>query len=176
MGRGGCQEAHGRSEEGASPEFTRPARGAEASPCCPIRDTYAAQTGFVNGFPAARESASGAAWMVHCYGMVGARSRQRRKQQQWRRVVCGRREMRLDRLIETSRWSVACCRAWICSATMPRGKGAMGFYRSPKSGRRLRRSGSPLTCRRSGAYPPAGAQDGYANVHGSGGVATQPAG
>ncbi len=52
-------------------EFTRPAKGLNFT-VLPDPDTYAPQTGFVDGFPAARESATGAAWPVHCYGMVGA--------------------------------------------------------------------------------------------------------
>ena len=38
----------------------------------PDPDTYAPATGFTDGFPAARDPASGATWLVHCYGMVGA--------------------------------------------------------------------------------------------------------
>jgi peptidylprolyl isomerase len=34
-------------------------------------DTYAPQTGFSDGFPAARTSARGQAWAVHCYGVIG---------------------------------------------------------------------------------------------------------
>jgi peptidylprolyl isomerase len=51
-------------------EFTRSAQGLGFT-ALPDPDTYAPQTGFVAGFPAARESATGAAWLVHCYGMVG---------------------------------------------------------------------------------------------------------
>lgn len=38
----------------------------------PDADTYAAQTGFSDGFPAARNPKEGRAWLTHCYGMVGA--------------------------------------------------------------------------------------------------------
>ena len=38
----------------------------------PDPDTYAAQTGFAGGFPAARDPATGLTWLTHCYGMVGA--------------------------------------------------------------------------------------------------------
>ena len=51
-------------------EFTRSTQGL-AFTVLPDPDAYAPQTGFVAGFPAARESATGAAWLVHCYGMVG---------------------------------------------------------------------------------------------------------
>lgn len=52
------------------PEFTHPARGVEFV-ALPDRDTYAPQTGFSAGFPAARDPKAGRAWLVHCYGMVG---------------------------------------------------------------------------------------------------------
>ncbi|HEY4368132.1 MAG TPA: peptidylprolyl isomerase [Steroidobacteraceae bacterium] len=52
-------------------EFTRPATGLSFT-VLPDPDTYAPQTGWVDGFPAARESATGTAWPVHCYGVVGA--------------------------------------------------------------------------------------------------------
>ena len=38
----------------------------------PDADTYAPVTGFTDGFPAARDPATGEAWLTHCYGMVGA--------------------------------------------------------------------------------------------------------
>ena len=37
----------------------------------PDPDTYARETGFSFGFPAARDSANGRIWLAHCYGMVG---------------------------------------------------------------------------------------------------------
>jgi peptidylprolyl isomerase len=52
-------------------EFTRPAKDL-AFTQLPDPDSYAPQTGFVDGFPAARDSESGIAWPVHCYAMVGA--------------------------------------------------------------------------------------------------------
>jgi peptidylprolyl isomerase len=51
-------------------EFDRPARGV-AFTALPDADTYAAQAGFSDGFAAARDSATGTAWLAHCYGAVG---------------------------------------------------------------------------------------------------------
>jgi peptidylprolyl isomerase len=51
-------------------EFTRSAKG-RAFTALPDRDAYAAQTGFVAGFPAARDLKTGRAWLIHCYGTVG---------------------------------------------------------------------------------------------------------
>lgn len=52
-------------------EFDRPAAGVVFNPL-PDKDTYAPETGFSDGFPAARDQAGGRAWLTHCYGMVGA--------------------------------------------------------------------------------------------------------
>lgn len=50
-------------------EFDRSAKGL-AFDALPDADTFAAQVGFSNGFAAARDA--GHAWLVHCYGAVGA--------------------------------------------------------------------------------------------------------
>src|SRR5689334_12604813 len=38
----------------------------------PDGDVYAPRVGFSDGFPVARDPATGKIWLVHCYGMVGA--------------------------------------------------------------------------------------------------------
>lgn len=52
-------------------EFQRSARGLAFTPM-PDRDGWAAETGFVDGFHAARNRVDGEAWMTHCYGLLGA--------------------------------------------------------------------------------------------------------
>ena len=52
-------------------EFTRPSKGV-AFDRLPDRDGWAPQAGFADGFPAARDPATGRMWMTHCYGMLGA--------------------------------------------------------------------------------------------------------
>lgn len=52
-------------------ELEQPARDIPFTPL-PERDTYANEVGFSEGFPVARESASGSAWLTHCYAMLGA--------------------------------------------------------------------------------------------------------
>jgi peptidylprolyl isomerase len=52
-------------------EFERTAKDLELTPL-PDPDSYAAEVGFSQGFPMARDPAIGRAWLVHCYGMVGA--------------------------------------------------------------------------------------------------------
>jgi peptidylprolyl isomerase len=38
----------------------------------PDGDVYAPEAGFIDGFPAARDPATGRSWLAHCYGMLGA--------------------------------------------------------------------------------------------------------
>ncbi|MBV8909572.1 MAG: peptidylprolyl isomerase [Gammaproteobacteria bacterium] len=52
-------------------EFERPLRGVSVTRLADP-DTYAPETGFVDGFPVAADPVLGRAWLVHCYGMVGA--------------------------------------------------------------------------------------------------------
>jgi len=52
-------------------EFERPLRGLSINKL-PDPDTYAPEVGFIDGFPVAADPAVGRAWLVHCYGMVGA--------------------------------------------------------------------------------------------------------
>ncbi|MGJ4729800.1 peptidylprolyl isomerase [Luteimonas sp. SDU101] len=52
-------------------EFERDAQGLPFH-ALPDPDGWAAQVGFAEGFPAAREGGDGRAWMAHCYGAVGA--------------------------------------------------------------------------------------------------------
>jgi peptidylprolyl isomerase len=52
-------------------EFERPSRGLPFT-ALPDPDTYAPQVGFSDSFPAARDPDFGRAWLVNCYGMVGA--------------------------------------------------------------------------------------------------------
>lgn len=52
-------------------EFERDAAGLPFH-ALPDPDGWAAQVGFAEGFPAARDGVDGRAWMAHCYGAVGA--------------------------------------------------------------------------------------------------------
>jgi peptidylprolyl isomerase len=52
-------------------EFHRPAAGLPFDKL-PDPDGWAPETGFVEGFPAARNPKAGTAWLAHCYGAVGA--------------------------------------------------------------------------------------------------------
>ena len=52
-------------------EFSRTAAGL-AFNALPDADGWAAQVGFAEGFPAARDPNTGQAWLTHCYGTLGA--------------------------------------------------------------------------------------------------------
>jgi len=52
-------------------EFERSSRGLPFTPL-PDPDSYAPKVGFSDGFPTAIDPRLGRAWLVHCYGMVGA--------------------------------------------------------------------------------------------------------
>ncbi|HUD97337.1 MAG TPA: peptidylprolyl isomerase, partial [Woeseiaceae bacterium] len=67
----GGDRSVGKTQKTLAAEFTRPATGLEFT-VLPDPDTYAPQTGFVAGFPAARDKPDGTAWPAHCYGMLGA--------------------------------------------------------------------------------------------------------
>lgn len=60
----------GGAQKTLAPEFERPAAGLKFV-ALPDPDTYAPETGFVNGFAAARDKANGTVWLAHCYGTVG---------------------------------------------------------------------------------------------------------
>lgn len=120
----------GEAKQALPPEFTRPAAGLEFT-LLPDPDTYAPQTGFVNGFPAARESAQGSAWLVHCYGMVGAGRDDDVNSGSGAElyVVNGHAPRNLDRNITLVGRVV---QGMNLLSTMPRGTGPMGFYEKPR--------------------------------------------
>lgn len=62
----------GDAKKNVPAEFTRPIQGMPTFTKLPDRDTYADEAGYSQGFPVARDLKTGRAWLVHCYGMVGA--------------------------------------------------------------------------------------------------------
>jgi peptidylprolyl isomerase len=61
----------GTAQRTLGAEFERSLRGVSFTRV-PDTDTYAPEVGFAEGFPVARDPVTGRAWLVHCYGMVGA--------------------------------------------------------------------------------------------------------
>ena len=110
-------------------EFTRSAVGLPFT-SLPDPDVYAPQTGFVEGFPAARESATGEAWAVHCYGMVGVGRGNESDSGSGAELyaVNGHAPRHLDRNITIVGRVV---QGMDLLASLPRGKGSMGFFENP---------------------------------------------
>src|SRR5262245_9165079 len=61
----------GAAQRTVSAKFERPLRWLTLTRL-PDPDSYAPETGFIDGFPVAADPSLGRAWLVHCYGMVGA--------------------------------------------------------------------------------------------------------
>jgi peptidylprolyl isomerase len=110
-------------------EFTRSAVGLPFT-ALPDTDAYAPQTGFVEGFPAARESATGEAWGTHCYGMVGVGRGNAADSGSGAELyaVNGHAPRHLDRNITLVGRVV---QGMDLLSSLPRGKGSMGFYENP---------------------------------------------
>lgn len=97
----------------------------------PDRDGWAPEVGFSHGFPAARESATGAAWLAHCYGMVGAGRGNAADSSTGSElyVVTGQSPRQLDRNITTVGRVV---QGMELLSVLPRGTGPLGFYERPE--------------------------------------------
>src|SRR5262245_12006769 len=111
-------------------EFERPLRGLSLTRL-PDPDTYVAETGFIDGLPVAADPALGSAWLVHCYGMVGAGRDNDADSGGGKEiyVVTGHSPRQLDRNITVVGRVV---RGMELLSSLPRGTGAMGFYEKPE--------------------------------------------
>jgi peptidylprolyl isomerase len=109
------------------PEFTVPL-GSNVFTSLPDRDGYAPQVGFVDSFPAARDPASGLAWLAHCYGAVGVGRDTDPASGTGSELyaVIGHAPRQLDRNVTV----VGRVRQGIeLLSSLPRGTAEMGFYR-----------------------------------------------
>jgi peptidylprolyl isomerase len=107
-------------------EFERPLRGVTITRLTDP-DTYAPQVGFVDGFPVAADPAIGRAWLVHCYGMVGAGRDNDVDSGGGTElyVVIGQAPRHLDRNATLLGRVIA---GMELLSALPRGSGALGFY------------------------------------------------
>jgi peptidylprolyl isomerase len=96
----------------------------------PDADTYASEVGFSNGFPAARDTAAGRAWLVHCYGMLGAGRDMSADSGGGTElyVVIGQAPRHLDRNVTLVGHVLS---GMELLTSLPRGTGALGFYEKP---------------------------------------------
>jgi peptidylprolyl isomerase len=111
-------------------EFERTARGVPFTPLVDP-DTYAPEVGFSDGFPAARDPKFGRAWLVHCYGMVGAGRDNDVDSGGGTElyVVTGHAPRHLDRNVTLVGRVV---QGMELLSALPRGTGALGFYEKPE--------------------------------------------
>jgi len=107
-------------------EFERPLRGLTLARLADP-DTYAPVTGFLDGFPVAADPQIGRAWLVHCYGMVGAGRDNDVDSGGGTEiyVVLGQAPRHLDRNVTLFGRVV---RGMDLLSVMPRGHGDLGFY------------------------------------------------
>ena len=126
----------GEARKTLAAEFTRPAAGLEFT-LLPDPDAYASQTGFVAGFPAARNQPEGTAWLAHCYGMLGAGRDTDADSGGGTElyVVIGHAPRHLDRNVTLVGRVL---QGMALLSAMPRGTGTMGFYEEPEQGTSIR--------------------------------------
>jgi peptidylprolyl isomerase len=110
-------------------EFERAAAGLDFT-ALPDPDGWAPQVGFVDGFPAARDPATGTAWMAHCYGALGAGRDMAADSSTGAElyVVTGQSPRQLDRNITLVGRVVDGIELL---SVIPRGPDPMGFYEDP---------------------------------------------
>jgi peptidylprolyl isomerase len=108
-------------------EFTRPASADLKFNELPDGDGYAPQTGFADGFPAARDPAAGRAWLTHCYGTLGVGRDDDANSGGGTElyVVIGHAPRQLDRNITVAGRVLA---GMELLASLPRGPAPMGFH------------------------------------------------
>jgi peptidylprolyl isomerase len=112
-----------------APEFSV-ALGAAAFTLLPDHDGYAPQVGFVDSFAAARDPATGMAWLTHCYGAVGVGRDNDPASGNGSELyaVIGHAPRHLDRNVTV----VGRVRQGIeLLSSLPRGTAEMGFYDKP---------------------------------------------
>lgn len=97
----------------------------------PDPDGWAPQVGFVDGFPAARDSKDGKTWLAHCYGTLGAGRNNEADSSIGAElyVVDGQSPRQLDDNITVVGRVV---QGMELLSVIPRGPAPMGFYEKPE--------------------------------------------
>ena len=120
----------GKASKTLPPEFTRAIDPKLPWTALPDGDVYAPEVGFSEGFPVARDPASGQEWLAHCYGMVGVARDVAPETGSGSSLyaVIGQAPRRLDRnLAVAGRVLEGMPRL----SGLPRGPEPMGFYADP---------------------------------------------
>jgi peptidylprolyl isomerase len=109
-----------------APEFTADRSAGRHFEPLAERDVYAAQVGFLDGFPAGRDPHSGMVWLAHCYGMVGVgRDDPPESDGTEMYAVIGHSPRQLDRNVTLVGRVL---KGIELLSSLPRGSGEMGFY------------------------------------------------
>jgi len=110
-------------------EFERASEGVKFDPI-PDSDGWAPEVGFADGFPAARDTQAGTAWLAHCYGAIGAGRDVAADSSNGTElyVVTGQSPRQLDRNITVVGRVV---QGIELLSVLPRGTGPLGFYEKP---------------------------------------------
>lgn len=111
-------------------EFERTSRGLSFMPLAEP-DTYAPEVGFSDGFPVALDPKLGRAWLIHCYGMVGAGRDNDVDSGGGTELyaVIGQAPRHLDRNVTLLGKVV---QGIELLSSLPRGTGPLGFYDKPQ--------------------------------------------
>ena len=119
----------GAAQKNVAAEFERTSRGLSFFPLGEP-DTYAPEVGFSDGFPVALDPKLGRAWLIHCYGMVGAGRDNDVDSGGGTELyaVIGQAPRHLDRNVTLLGRVV---QGMDLLASLPRGTGALGFYEKP---------------------------------------------
>ena len=113
-----------------APEFTAERSVGRYFEPLPERDVYAAQVGFLDGFPAGRDPHSDLVWLAHCYGMVGVgRDDPPESDGTEMYAVIGHAPRQLDRNVTLVGRVL---KGIELLSSLPRGSGEMGFYVQPE--------------------------------------------
>ena len=120
----------GNAQHSVAAEFERTSRGLSFMPLAEP-DTYAPEVGFSDGFPVALDPKLGRAWLIHCYGMVGAGRDNDVDSGGGTELyaVIGHAPRHLDRNVTLLGRVV---QGIELLSSLPRGTGAMGFYEKPE--------------------------------------------
>lgn len=108
-------------------EFTRSIDPKLPWTALPDGDVYAPQVGFSEGFPAARDPASGEEWLTHCYGAVGVARDVPPDSGSGSSLyaIIGQAPRGLDRNLAVAGRVI---QGMELLSALPRGTGALGFY------------------------------------------------
>ncbi len=120
----------GKARKTLPPEYTRAIDPTLPWTALPDGDVYAPEVGFSEGFPAARDPASGQEWLTHCYGAVGVARDVDPQSGSGSSLyaVIGQAPRRLDRNLAIAGRVIE---GMPLLSGLPRGAEPMGFYTKP---------------------------------------------